>query len=155
DATNLVTGDTNGVRDVFLRDLVLGTTTRVSVSASGAQATALSSGPTISADGRFVVFYSDASNLVAGDTNGVEDCFVRDLGSLSALPFCFGDGSQATACPCGNSGAAGHGCANSSPGSQGALLVSSGSTVPDTIVLSVTDMTAGSMAIFLQGQQRA
>jgi len=155
DATNLVTGDTNGVRDVFLRDLALGITTRVSLTAAGAQATGLSSGPTISGNGRFVAFYSDASNLVPGDTNGVEDCFVRDRGALAAQPFCFGDGSQATACPCGNNGAAGKGCANSTPGNQGALVVASGNTVPDTIVLSASAMPSGSTVIFLQGTQRA
>jgi Tol biopolymer transport system component len=53
-------------------------TSRVSVDSSGAQGNGLSRLPTISADGRFVVFQSDASNLVAGDTNGVEDIFVHD-----------------------------------------------------------------------------
>src|SRR4029077_12403300 len=76
---NLVGGDTNGVRDVFVRDLVTGTTTRVSVGAGGAQANGASSNARISADGRFVVFTSLASNLVAGDTNGVADVFERDL----------------------------------------------------------------------------
>ncbi len=79
DATNLVAGDTNGQRDIFVRDLELGTTTRVSVSNTGAQANQQSYSPSISADGRFVVFTSDASNLVPGDTNGVADIFVRDL----------------------------------------------------------------------------
>ena len=78
-ATNLVAGDTNLFRDVFVRDLKLGTTVRVSVSSGGVQGNGLSSSPTISADGRFVAFYSDATNLVAGDTNLFRDCFVRDL----------------------------------------------------------------------------
>ena len=75
---NLVAGDTNGVRDVFVRNLVTGTTTRASVGAGG-QANGASSNARISADGRFVVFTSLASNLVAGDTNGVADVFERDL----------------------------------------------------------------------------
>jgi len=75
---NLVAGDTNGVRDVFVRDLVTGTTTRASLGAGG-QANGPSSNARISADGRFVVFTSLASNLVAGDTNGVADVFERDL----------------------------------------------------------------------------
>ncbi len=87
DAPNLVTRDTNAVRDIFVRDSRTGKTVRVSVSSRGAQANAASSpnsldlvaGPSISADGRFVAFASDASNLVAGDTNGTEDVFVHDL----------------------------------------------------------------------------
>ena len=75
---NLVPGDTNGVRDVFVRNLVTGTTTLVSVGAGG-QANGASSNAHISADGRFVVFTSLAGNLVAGDTNGVADVFERDL----------------------------------------------------------------------------
>lgn len=39
----------------------------------------LVAGPSISADGRFVTFGSDASDLVPGDTNGTEDCFVHDV----------------------------------------------------------------------------
>jgi Tol biopolymer transport system component len=77
-ATNLVAGDTNGVEDVFLRDRVGGTTIRVSLATSGAQANARSEGSAVSADGRFVVFVSDASNLVTGDSNGAPDVFVRD-----------------------------------------------------------------------------
>ena len=76
-ASNLVPGDTNGLNDVFIRDLVEGTTRRVSVSNGGAQANEDSSLPSIS--GRHVAFQSDASNLVAGDTNGIRDVFVRDL----------------------------------------------------------------------------
>jgi Tol biopolymer transport system component len=75
---NLVPGDTNGVRDVFVRNLVTGTTTLVSVGAGG-QANGASSNAHISTDGRFVVFTSLAGNLVAGDTNGVADVFERDL----------------------------------------------------------------------------
>ncbi|MBI5433774.1 MAG: PD40 domain-containing protein [Planctomycetes bacterium] len=77
-ATNLVSGDTNGVEDVFARDLTTGVTTRVSVASGGAQANGSSSAPTISADGRFVAFFSNASNLVAGDTNSASDVFVHD-----------------------------------------------------------------------------
>jgi Tol biopolymer transport system component len=77
-AANLVRGDTNGMSDVFVRDVRAGTTTRVSVSGTGAQATSGSSYPGISADGRYVAFVSHASNLVRGDTNAVEDAFVRD-----------------------------------------------------------------------------
>ena len=79
-ATNLVTGDTNGKSDVFVHDRQNGTTTRVSVDSAGNQASgyAGSSAPSISADGRFVAFVSDATTLVAGDTNGKSDVFVHD-----------------------------------------------------------------------------
>ncbi|TDB70388.1 hypothetical protein E1182_27440 [Micromonospora sp. KC721] len=82
EATNLVSGDTNGVADVFLRDLRAGTTVRASLTADGGQATGGSSyGPMMSADGRYVVFSSDVTDLVSGDTNGVADVFLRDLGA--------------------------------------------------------------------------
>jgi hypothetical protein len=79
DATNLVAGDSNAFRDVFLRDRTGATTTRVSVPNSGFQATGGDSFfPVISADGRVVAFHSTATNLVAGDSNGFLDVFVRD-----------------------------------------------------------------------------
>ena len=83
DASSLVPGDTNGVRDVFVHDRVSGVTERVSVSstaqqAGGASAGLLAGGPRISGDGRYVAFSSEASNLVPGDGNGTADIFVRD-----------------------------------------------------------------------------
>jgi Tol biopolymer transport system component len=77
-ATNLVTGDTNGVGDVFIKDTATGTTTRVSTNSVGAEGNALSYARGISADGRYVTFQSTASNLVTGDTNGIQDVFVKD-----------------------------------------------------------------------------
>ena len=65
-------------RDVFVRDRQTGTTRRVSVGSGGVQGNGLSFGPAISADGRFVAFESDATNLVPGDTNDASDIFVRD-----------------------------------------------------------------------------
>jgi Tol biopolymer transport system component len=79
DAPNLVRGDTNHAEDVFLHDLATGRTRRVSVGRGGGQANGPSWFPAISADGRYVAFQSLASNLVAGDTNGLSDVFVRDL----------------------------------------------------------------------------
>jgi Tol biopolymer transport system component len=75
---NLVDGDTNTKQDVFVRDLQLGTTERVSVSSSGAQSNGYSRAGSISADGRFVAFDSHGSNLVPGDTNATDDVFLRD-----------------------------------------------------------------------------
>ncbi len=77
-ATNLVGGDTNGDRDVFVYDRNTGQTTRVSVDSNGNQGDEGSGGPAISADGRFVAFHSFATNLVFGDTNSVGDVFVHD-----------------------------------------------------------------------------
>lgn len=77
-ANNLVSGDTNGVGDVFVRDLTAGTTQRVSVATGGAQGNDSSRYPSMSADGRYVAFESFATNLVSLDTNGVGDIFVRD-----------------------------------------------------------------------------
>ena len=77
EASNLVTGDT-GFVDVFVRDRATGTTRRISVARGGGQANGLSASPSLSADGRFVAFTSEASNLVAGDSNGQTDVFVRD-----------------------------------------------------------------------------
>ena len=78
-ASNLVAADTNGQRDDFVRDMWSGTTWRVSIGAHGRQANGWSDWPALSADGRFVVFFSTASNLARGDDNGVGDVFVRDL----------------------------------------------------------------------------
>ena len=77
-ASDLVAGDTNGVPDVFVRDRVAGTTELVSVSSAGVQGNWISFGPSITADGRFIAFTSDASTLVANDTT-TRDVFVRDL----------------------------------------------------------------------------
>ncbi|HEY1331134.1 MAG TPA: hypothetical protein VGH10_06630 [Actinomycetota bacterium] len=79
DASNLVAGDTNRLMDVFAFDRTTGTTQRVSVSSTGAQGNGSSDDPSVSADGRYVAFVSTSSNLVQGDTNHVEDIFVRDL----------------------------------------------------------------------------
>ncbi|MEU6712107.1 S8 family serine peptidase [Nonomuraea sp. NPDC046802] len=79
DATNLVPGDTNGRSDVFVRDRQTGTTTRISLARDGSQVDGNSREATISADGRYVAFQSDASALVPGDENGAIDAFVRDL----------------------------------------------------------------------------
>jgi Tol biopolymer transport system component len=79
DASNLVGGDNNGVADVFIRDLDLATTVRVSLDSSGGEANQLSNSPRISAGGSIVLFRSIANNLVAGDTNGKIDIFMHSL----------------------------------------------------------------------------
>jgi len=77
-ADNLVGGDTNNALDVFVYDTLQGTTKRVSVSSNGTQGNNSSDDPSISGDGRYVAYWSNASNLVSGDTNGFRDVFVYD-----------------------------------------------------------------------------
>jgi len=96
DASNLVAGDTNGSYDVFVWDRVSEVTQRVSVASDGTQADYDSWGPAISADGRWVTYYSSASNLVAGDTNGSYDVFVWDrVSGVTQRVSVASDGTQA------------------------------------------------------------
>lgn len=91
-AGNLVTGDSNGFADIFVRRLATGTTTRVSVTQANGQAAGTSASgaagsfvPRLSEDGRFVAFVSHATNLVNGDTNGFPDVFLRDTVAATTL----------------------------------------------------------------------
>ena len=77
-ATNLVADDTNSAWDVFVRDRQNGTTERVSVNSVGDEGNDGGGRPAISADGRYVAFYSSSTNLVAADTNSAADIFVHD-----------------------------------------------------------------------------
>lgn len=112
-ASNLVPGDTNAASDVFVHDRLLGTTERVSVSSAGTQGDqqsghtgnagfieALAVGLSCSADGRFVVFESNAENLVPGDTNVRTDIFLRDrlLGTTERVSLGAGGGQSGTDC---------------------------------------------------------
>jgi Tol biopolymer transport system component len=90
-ASTLVAGDTNGERDIFVRDRQTNTTERVSINTAGNQADSSSFNPSISADGRYVAFDSHATNLVAGDTNGRRDIFVHERGLK--VVYDFGNGS--------------------------------------------------------------
>jgi Tol biopolymer transport system component len=99
-ATNLALGDTNGVADVFVRDRVAGTTTRLSVNDQGDEADGPSERPAISADGKWVAFISDARNLVSGD-GPATDVFVAavqsravELASVGATGTPANDGSE-------------------------------------------------------------
>ncbi|MBN1836665.1 MAG: PD40 domain-containing protein [Spirochaetales bacterium] len=105
-ATNLVDDDTNGQMDVFVHDRQTGVTERVSVSSAGEQSTPWhSSGPSISADGRYVAFHSNCTNLVSGDTNMADDVFVHDrqTGTTSRVSV---DASGIETNQFGNSGSA-------------------------------------------------
>ena len=94
-ASNLVKGDTNGCTDIFVRDRQSNATTRISLASSGSQGNGNSFHPDISADGRYIVFASKASNLVSGDTNGCTDIFLHDRQSraITRLSTAF-DGSE-------------------------------------------------------------
>ena len=78
-APNLVRRDTNGSFDIFVKALASGAISRASTSSSGAQANGASYSPDFSPDGSRIAFVSDAPNLVAGDTNGWLDVFVKAL----------------------------------------------------------------------------
>lgn len=78
-ATNLVINDTNGVQDVFLRDTQLGTTVKISNGSLGENPQSnIMSGRAMSGDGRYIVFASEASNVVPGDLNSKQDVFMFD-----------------------------------------------------------------------------
>ena len=94
-ATNLISNDTNGVYDCFLRDRQNATTTRVSVSSAGIQGPGQSTEPMIAAGGRYVTFTGASSNFVLPDTNGTVDIFVRDL-EATAVALAYGSGCRGT-----------------------------------------------------------
>ena len=95
DATNASPGDTNGATDLFVKDLATGVVTRISDAEDGVQANGTIKAFSVSHDGTKVAFWSEASNLVAGDTNGVADLFVKDLktGTITRVSTS-SDGSQ-------------------------------------------------------------
>lgn len=78
DSADLVAGDTNSTWDVFVHHRPSGVTERVSVASDGSEANSYSDSAAFSADGRYVTFRSNASNLVPGDTNGIGDLFLHD-----------------------------------------------------------------------------
>lgn len=146
----LVPGDTGNRPDVFVRDRRNGVTQLASRGVNGGPGNLGSARGAVSADGTAVAFQSDAVDLVPFDTNAKPDVFVS-LVPAPLTPFCFGDGTG-TACPCGNSGAARSGCANSSAAS-GARLVASGraSVTDDTLTLLVRDLAPATIAAVFQG----
>ncbi len=89
DADNLVPGDTNGLRDIFVKDTWTGAITRASTTSDGTQSSGTGGGgsPSLSASGRYVAFLSKADNLVDGDNNDSPDIFLKDLetGAVTAV----------------------------------------------------------------------
>ncbi len=163
-ASNLVAGDTNGVADVFRKDLVTGAIIRLSASAAGLEGNGPSTFASIGQDGRYVVFSSDASNLTAGDTNGNADVFRVDTtqfsragallegrivemrfgtGSASSLQIAWGDGSTDRVTPAQGSAAFSHTYANA--GVKAALVTSQDGDLTWTIPYRI-DLSAGQMA---------
>lgn len=94
DASNLVPGDANGVSDIFLRNMTTNDVEMVSVSTAGAPGNKWGNDPSISADGRYVVWLSKADNLVPGDTNDDWDVFLRDTVADTTERILRNDGSQ-------------------------------------------------------------
>jgi Tol biopolymer transport system component len=86
-ANNLVSNDTNSTLDIFVHDRQTGQTSRVSVASNGAQANGASDFPSLSANGRYIAFASQASTLVSGDANGAQDVFVHALPVHLYLPL--------------------------------------------------------------------
>jgi Tol biopolymer transport system component len=152
-ASNLVSGDTNGMWDIYVRDRLQGRTERVSVASSGADPNWPSDDPSISADGRYVAFYSDATNLVPGDPNG-SGIFVRDRhGDPDFTSLCDPGFSGVIACPCANPpGVPGQGCDNSA-GTGGAILMAAGSThlSTDSLVFTTSGERPSARSIVVQG----
>lgn len=85
-ATNLVPGDVNAIRDVFMHDLRTGTTILISQASDGTQANSSSEYSGISNSGLYVVFISTATNLVSGDINELNDVFLRETGVFLDVP---------------------------------------------------------------------
>ena len=96
----LVDGDNNGSYDVFVRDRQTGALQRVSVATDGAEGNSHSTDPTMSANGRHVVFQSQASNFDPTDTNGVSDLYVRDLDSGATSLVTVGPSGERLDCNC-------------------------------------------------------
>ncbi len=152
-AANLVASDTNGSMDAFVHDRQSGTTERVSVSSSGVEANADSTGLSISADGRYVAFQSDASNLVSGDSNATRDIFLRDRDANGFTSLCDPGVAGVSACPCSNpAGGPNRGCDNSSA-TGGASLAAAGVAYlsMDSLVFTTAGERPTATSIVLQG----
>ncbi|WP_298952390.1 Hint domain-containing protein [uncultured Methylobacterium sp.] len=142
DATNLVAGDTNGTMDIFVKNLATGAITNASTAADGTGGNGGSFNPSVSRDGNLVAFSSSADNLVAGDTNGRADVFVKNLATGAITRVSTGtDGTQGNA----ESGSA----RISADGTTVTFTSRAGNLVPgDTNIVSdvfVKDLTTGAL----------
>ncbi len=155
-ATNLVPNDTNGPLqgDVFLRDTLLGTTTRANLGPGGAQDDGGAEGCAISGDARIVAYDSTGSNLVPNDTNQVPDVFLRDrFGGANFTSTCEPGNAPTVSCPCANPpDGPRRGCDNSANTGGASLSASGGSFLSeDTLVLSATGLRPDAACAVLQG----
>lgn len=101
-ATNLVPNDTNALPDIFVKNLATGQLERVSVGANGVEANGPSRSPRVSADGNWIAFESDATNLVAGDTNGYTDVFLYDRQNHRTTRVSIAGNGMQVNLPCSN-----------------------------------------------------
>ena len=102
-ASDLVTGDTNNSKDVFVRDILNGITKLASVNTNGTVGNGESRTATMTPDGRYVAFVSLANNLVPDDTNRIADVFVRDLVAETTIMASLGAKSTNASIPMGGS----------------------------------------------------
>lgn len=138
-ASNLVQDDKNGLSDVFVHNRITGVTQRVSISPTGEEADDLSRWAAISPDGRFLVFESFGTNLVANDTNGVSDVFLRDRDPDGNGIFDEGNGSTSRASVSSTGAEADVGStlpAVSEGGTRVAFISRATTLVPDAITTS-------------------
>jgi len=152
-ASNLVPDDTNGLEDVFVRDRQAGTTGRVSLDSTGAEAELQSVSPSVSADGRYVAFDSPAANLVPRDTNNVHDVFLRDREQSGFASLCSPGLSGVVTCPCANPPSGpDRGCDNSS-GTGGASLSAWGGAYlsSDSLLFETSGEKPVALSIVMQG----
>jgi hypothetical protein len=152
-ASNLVSGDTNGAPDVFLHDRLTGSTERISIASTGSEGNAGSSGGWLTPDDRYVLFWSNASNLGANDTNGLRDVFIRDRFASGFTSVCDPGLSGVLDCPCNNPpSGAGRGCENSAA-TGGASLAASGIAYLsiDSLVFTTADERPNSTSVVVEG----
>lgn len=139
-ADGLVPGDTNGVSDIFIRDLTAGTTQRVSLDSSGQESDGCAVGlgrvagckdygvfhSSISGDGRHVVFEGWASDFIENDLNNAPDVFIHDLQTTKTrIVSVASDGSQGedqTSPPTDQQAGSRLTCCGSSPRSGGNVV---------------------------------
>ncbi len=153
-ANNLVPGDTNHQRDVFIADLVTQTKELVSVTSSGLQASAGCFDPVVSADGRFVAFVTTA-RLVDDDTNGVSDVYVRDrqTGTTIRASVASGPHGEEANAFCGNPSISADGRFVAFDSSASNLVLDDTNSTQDVFVRDLLTHTTTRVSLGASGQQ--
>ena len=153
-ADNLVPGEIGAWQDVYLRDRLLQTTTRVSTSSAGVPGNSHSGESRLGSDGRYVLFQSLATNLVPETAEQYLGLYVHDrLGGPAFTSLCDPGASGVVGCPCANPpSGAGRGCDNSAA-TGGAILAASGGTYlsSDSLVFTTSGEKPTATSILLQG----